>query len=102
MHEDRSNLVVVNEDSASEMPGNEGDVDADVADGDAERNTVSVDTKVEQLLTAAQTSHEESATTSGVSFLSSITQDLTMSKKTGNGGHKDKHKGKHCSQSLET
>jgi len=37
MHEDINNLVVVNEDPASEMPGNEGDVDADVAEGDAER-----------------------------------------------------------------
>ena len=95
MHEDINNLVVVNEDPASEMPENEGDVDADVADGDAERegtdnaSVISVDTKVEHLLTSAQTSHEESVTTSRVSLLSSIAEDLTVSEKTGNAVHKD-------------
>ena len=95
MHEDINNLVVVNEDPASEMPGNEGDVDADVADGDAERegtdnaSVISVDTKVEHLLTSAQTSHEESVTTSQMSLLSSIAEDLTVSEKTGNAVHKD-------------
>ena len=65
MHDDINNLVVVNEDS--DMPV---DVHEDVADGEAERegtdtaSVVSVDTRVEHLLTSTQTSQEESATTS--------------------------------------
>ena len=94
MHDDINNLVVVNEDS--DMPENGGDVDG--ADDEAERegtdtasvvSVVSVDTKVEHLLTSAQTSQEESATTSQASHLSSIAQDLTVSEKTGNAVHKD-------------
>jgi hypothetical protein len=91
MHDDINNLVVVNEDS--DMPENGGDVDG--ADDEAERegtdtaSVVSVDTKVEHLLTSAQTSQEESATTSQASLLSSIAQDLTVSEKTGNAVHKD-------------
>jgi hypothetical protein len=91
MHDGINNLVVVNEDS--DMPENGGDVDG--ADDEAERegtdtaSVVSVDTKVEHLLTSAQTSQEESATTSQASLLSSIAQDLTVSEKTGNAVHKD-------------
>jgi hypothetical protein len=92
MHDDINNLVVVNEDS--DMPENGGDVDG--ADDEAEReegtdtvSVVSVDTKVEHLLTSAQTSQEKSATTSQASLLSSIAQDLTVSEKTGNAVHKD-------------
>ena len=76
------------------MPENGSDVDD--ADGEAERegtdtaSVVSVDTKVEHLLTSAQTSQEESATTSRVpSLLSSIAQDLTVNEKAGNAVHKD-------------
>jgi hypothetical protein len=91
MHDGINNLVVVDEDS--EMPENGGDVD-DAYD-EAERegtdtaSVVSVDTKVEHLLTSAQTSQEESATTSQANLLSSIAQDLTVSEKTGNAVHKD-------------
>ena len=92
MHNDINNLVVVNDTDDVNR-----DVDDHEADGEAEAlgeatetaSVVSLDARVDHLLMSTKTSHEESATTSRTSLLSSIAQDLAANEKTGTAVQKD-------------
>lgn len=93
MQTDINNLVVVDEQPdlegndnvhANNVDGADGGADAEKCDGASVASEASVDANVAHLLKSTRTSCEEEATSSRMSLLSSMVQDISASEMTGN------------------